>query len=288
MKKKQFILWIILVSFFSTGSINLTEHYYLKNKTMAESVWGLLAKSQEDPETIEEAIVRLIAEHEADAGAHTGAGESLETHKAQEIVDHPVGSVVADKESTSETIIKCFFESLDGWSTVGTAVLDELLGVKLTIEWGVVNVSRIEGIITYAGNFLAYAKNMLFQTTFWAEETENTIIFAGLGNYASVSNVEGFGFLIIDGIVKGVWGDGASPTFTADLEIDVTDSHVYRAQYNALEQSVKFYIDGVLKATIEDISPVGDIEPDVDFRYEATDTIDGQMHIKNLFISREA
>lgn len=66
---------------------------------MADPVWGQLAKAQDNPETIEGAIVRLIAEHEADAGAHTGTGESLETHKTQETVDHPVGSIVADKES---------------------------------------------------------------------------------------------------------------------------------------------------------------------------------------------
>ncbi len=35
---------------------------------MADPVWGLLQKAQDDPETIEEAIVRLIGEHEADAG----------------------------------------------------------------------------------------------------------------------------------------------------------------------------------------------------------------------------
>ena len=64
---------------------------------MAESVWGQLAKAQDDPETIEEAIARLIAEHETNAGAHTGAGEALETHKTQVIVDHPAGSIVEDK-----------------------------------------------------------------------------------------------------------------------------------------------------------------------------------------------
>ena len=255
---------------------------------MAEPVWGQLAKAQDDNETIEEAVVRLIAEHEADAGAHTGAGEALETHKTQAVADHPVGSVVADKESNVETIIKCFFESLDGWATAGNVGLDELLGAELYIEWGAVNVSHLSGVITYSGNFIAYAKNMLFQTTFWLDDTINNKAYALLGDYTGDTNLHGFGFQIIAGVVKGFWGDGANPTFTANLSIDPTDSHVYRAQYNATDKNVKFYIDGILKATIADISPAGDFEPDIDYRHEATGEADGYMHIKNLTISREA
>lgn len=255
---------------------------------MADPVWGQLAKAQDNPETIEEAIVRLIAEHETNAGAHTGPGESLETHKTQETVDHPVGSVVADKESNTETLTKCFFESLDSWTTTGSVSLDEVLGVKLYIEWGAVNVSTLSGIITYAGNFIAYAKNILFQTTFWLDETTNTKAYALLGDYTSDTNLYGFGFQILAGIVKGFWGDGTSPIFTANLNITVTTPHIYRAQYNGTDKNVKFYIDGVLKAIIEDISPAGDFEPDIDYRYEATNTIDGYLHIKNLTVSREA
>jgi len=288
MKKNILIIIIIAVLFSISYFQTLTFYYSNISKNMADPVWGLLPKSQTDAETIEEAIVRLIGEHETDSGAHTGSGESLETHKAQDIIDHPVGSVLADKETTYETVIKCFFESLDGWTTSGTAELDELLGAKLYIEWGVVDVSTLSGVVTYAGNFLAYAKDMLFQTSFWIEETTNTTVHALLGARNSDINLEGFGYQIIDGVVKGFWGDGASPTFTADLSIDATDPHVYRAQYNATDKNVKFYIDGVLKATIEDITPVGDIEPDIYFRYEATDTIDGNMHIKNLTVSREA
>jgi len=255
---------------------------------MADPVWGLLPKAQDDPETIEEAITRLLNAHLADAGAHADASESLEVHKDQATLDHPVGCVVADKETNDETIIKCYFESLDSWSIVGDTALDEALGARLYIEWGVTNLSTLSGTITYAGNFLAYAKDMLFQTTFWLDEVTNTKAYALLGNYAGDANLSGFGFQILAGTVKGFWGDGAGPTFTADLSIDPTDSHVYRAQYNGTDKNVKFYIDGVLKATIEDISPGGDFEPDIDYRYEATDAQDGSMHIKNVIVSREA
>ena len=64
---------------------------------MAIPTWGMLEKSQTDPEKIEEAIARLIAEHNNDEAAHLGAGQSLQSHKASEIIDHAISSVVSDK-----------------------------------------------------------------------------------------------------------------------------------------------------------------------------------------------
>jgi len=64
---------------------------------MAIQTWGSLQKSTTDDETIEQAIGRLISDHEADASAHLGAGESLEAHKTAEVIDHPAQSVVIDK-----------------------------------------------------------------------------------------------------------------------------------------------------------------------------------------------
>jgi len=64
---------------------------------MSTEVWGNLPKSQDDPELIEGAINRLISAHEADPDAHLGPGESLETHRQNEVLDHPAQSVLADK-----------------------------------------------------------------------------------------------------------------------------------------------------------------------------------------------
>lgn len=60
-------------------------------------VWGQLQKSLDNPETIEEAIIRLINEHAADPTAHLAEGESLNMHKTDEVIDHPAFSVVNDK-----------------------------------------------------------------------------------------------------------------------------------------------------------------------------------------------
>lgn len=69
---------------------------------MTEPVWGQLDKAQDDDETIEEAIDRLILAHDDDSDSHVGTGKSLNTHKQQTTIDHPAGSVVEDKIGDEE------------------------------------------------------------------------------------------------------------------------------------------------------------------------------------------
>jgi len=67
---------------------------------MANPVWGLLLKSLVSNETIEQAIARLITAHNDDEEAHTGVGQSLQSHKGSEIIDHIAESVLNDKLET--------------------------------------------------------------------------------------------------------------------------------------------------------------------------------------------
>jgi len=79
---------------------------------MSTPVWGMLEKAQDDDQTIDEAIAAKIAEHNADEEAHQAAGESLNLHKSDEVIDHPAGSVVGDKyenESISPDKLKFAF-----------------------------------------------------------------------------------------------------------------------------------------------------------------------------------
>ena len=65
--------------------------------------WGSLPKSQIDSLTIDEAISLAISAHESDPTAHLGTGESLQQHKANEVLDHPALSIVPDKFSNAES-----------------------------------------------------------------------------------------------------------------------------------------------------------------------------------------
>ena len=64
--------------------------------------WGNLFKSQISAEKIEEAINRMIQDHENDPDSHLEIGESLYSHKASEIIDHIVNSIIADKIGPEE------------------------------------------------------------------------------------------------------------------------------------------------------------------------------------------
>jgi len=72
---------------------------------MSIPVWGLLEKSQTDPETIEEAINRLILAHNEDEEAHLGSGQSLQSNKASEIIDHIDASIIYNKIKAGKVIV---------------------------------------------------------------------------------------------------------------------------------------------------------------------------------------
>lgn len=64
---------------------------------MADPTWDALAKNQIDPELISEYVAAAIVAHESDPEAHLGAGESLEQHKTNDVIDHPAESILNDK-----------------------------------------------------------------------------------------------------------------------------------------------------------------------------------------------
>lgn len=83
--------------------------------------WSTLPRATDDNETIEEAIARLIADHEADPTAHLGEGESLSEHKGSEVIDHLAGSVVVDKYSRAESLSRAPMFDLSGFTTLGSS-----------------------------------------------------------------------------------------------------------------------------------------------------------------------
>lgn len=129
--------------------------------------WGMLPKSQIDPEKIEEAIARMIASHNDDETAHLGEGQALQSHKASEIIDHRALSIIQDKirnnEITSEKLsfgqrfffngiqtLDCFNQSLDG--TGGSIALEGYGGIVLSAGSSVNNVACVSlssGFVNY-------------------------------------------------------------------------------------------------------------------------------------------
>lgn len=63
---------------------------------MALPIWENLPKNQGSNEKIEEAIANAIAAHNANEAAHLAEGQSLQSHRASEVIDHLVKSVVEE------------------------------------------------------------------------------------------------------------------------------------------------------------------------------------------------
>ena len=85
-----------------SGTDCMFEEWGVGEPSPTAVVWGLLPKSQIDAETVEEAISRIVDEHNYDEEAHLGEGQSLQSHKASEIIDHLVSSIVSDKIKDGE------------------------------------------------------------------------------------------------------------------------------------------------------------------------------------------
>jgi len=252
-------------------------------------IWGTLPKAQDDNQLISEAITVAITDHEADAAAHLGAGEALQSHAASEIIDHVVGSVVADKLSHQDFMNFCSFESLDNWDVLGTVTLDGWPGVKLYTEVDGVLVSQIKSVVKHSGNFLDYTKTLIFQTVFWLDSELNTAYWCGLGWRTSDTNLEGFGFYYNNGDLKGFWGKGATVQYTAAITVNLAICHVFRAQFDPLTKTVYFYIDGVEVASLYNATLPSDIEPIVWFRSDNLALDDAMLvYVRNVMVSRTA
>jgi len=262
---------------------------------MSNPVWGLLAKSQTDNETIEEAIARLILEHEQDEASHLGAGESLQSHKASEIIDHVVDSVVADKiimgavdfskmSADKAMMISCF-ESLDGWNYIvkmgtGTITLT-LFGVKLKTQassgMGVV----LSTVSESPSNLVDFTKYMLFQTSvamYRDTEQEGSIIL-GANDY-------GCGFKIIDDELYA-WCDasGVDETLVKITGYDVKLFHTYRVVNDPAIPSISYYVDGVLEHTQTDEIPASSTSYTCFYSITPTENAIKYMFLRDLLIS---
>ena len=79
---------------------------------MSAEVWGQMPKSSEDAEKVEEAIDRVVGEHNDDPTSHLGPTQALQSHRASEIIDHAARSIVGDKINTVEDVGKSIYEGV--------------------------------------------------------------------------------------------------------------------------------------------------------------------------------
>lgn len=271
--KKNFVLVIILVIIIS----------------MSVETWGQMAKSSDDAEKVEEAISRLIAEHEADPSAHLGAGESLEAHRANEVIDHPASSIVADKLSFNEYVLSMPFTTLDGIFNGGGV---DVLFPQLTIwaDWEMPQISYVYFYRPTLGVQDLRQYEFILRQLVRTEQygTDNFFQF-GLMYYTNLKTstkiIDGLYFSLEDGVLRGRFHLGAYDYFVNLVTPDeISGPDVWNLAYSPIDKIARFYINGEEKGTL-DLSAVS-VEitaPYIGWRCYADDEANQMSNAVDLF-----
>jgi len=210
--------------------------------------WGDLLKAQDDNETIEQAIARIVQEHDDDASAHLDTGQSLQSHKASEIIDHLARSVYRDKLIFDRFQFDETFNSLDAWSKTAGVSLTSMGEVTLSTTASTNNTQSLScgpGDSQQEGG--AKANSPTFEVRAKLDQTTNQTIYLLHGD---PDVPMGWGFKIVNNTLSSCYFDaGSTEHLTTISGITLTDWNIFRVEYiNAT--SLKFYVNGVLKVTV--------------------------------------
>lgn len=231
--------------------------------SMAEPVvWGNLPRAQDNPQTIDEAIEAAIIAHEEDPEAHLGEGESLQTHRQNEILDHPQGSALNDKLSKSEVLYRPLFENLASWQQFGFVDNGYGIGFDLFAEYPSDPRSTVFTNLGMPGGYVNEDYALLFQATMYRDGSYNLYsAFLGIGKYYSGGTaqwLDGIAFKVVNDVVTGWLRHSTTEQTVALGTYDFTSPHIMRAQYYPAEDVVRYFIDNAL---VGSITPSGDFSP---------------------------
>jgi hypothetical protein len=250
--------------------------------------WGQLAKSQTDPEKIEEAIARMIAEHDADPEAHLCEGGSLKSHKMAEIIDHLVSSIIADKLSAIQKMYLTDFEALDGYMVDRSGGYAEIIwpGLNLKTGFQANNWVRVRSSVDI-GNMIDFSKNPFFQVQVALTHLTDCIAWWRRGFAEPDEDSLSFGFKVIDGglYAEIVIGENS---YTSEITgVDVSEINVYRAEIQSDLKKGKFYVNGILKA---EITYTESPEPKpfvIDFYHKTLNNVAKTLLIQHLMLAND-
>lgn len=207
--------------------------------------WGDLAKSQIDAETIEEAIDRLIQEHDDDPDSHLDTGQSLQSHKASEIIDHLANSIVRDKLEFDRYTIDCDFQSIDYWDGDGHFSSLHVNEMQIAPSDGIGNTA-----LTYLNPGDAFQDQCSFN------KSPNCQIRIFFYTWSDIDSHFGFfdqdftvgiGFEIVDGVLYACWFDEDDVKQTEEiLNLSYGTAYFFRVYYDYATTTASFYVNGAL------------------------------------------
>ena len=256
---------------------------------MALPNWGQLQKALDNPETIEEAIVRLIAAHNDAPDSHLSEGQSLHNHSHEAVIDHPERSIPTDKYSTSEIIIPLNLAPADFWDQYDITVTATAPG--LTFENDATELDTSAARI-----FFFNLARLEYSPTFIILDTDITINRADHDDQTTIGiqNINGLGdsvrFTFEGGVVRGYLTEDGTTTSTPFLNIGYEDDQTIlvrcRLIYDLSLNTITFFFNdteiGVLTPSSDFNLPTGLY---VDLSRNDETNLDSLLTIHSLFIS---
>lgn len=256
---------------------------------MADPVWGELAKAQDDPQTIVEAIAAAIAVHEADPEAHLGDGESLETHRANDIIDHPAGAVLADKWTMSQLEFSTEFENLAVFGTTND-VASIYPGVVISATGtGSGGQSALDVSLEDRSLALDFAKEFLVQFAFNGDQFSGGQLQLNFGFTVSRLTKDGVG-LELNNTNKRFYATevgGGSPVYLNWPSFTDLQSYVVRIHNVPDEGVINVYINGELLGTLTPPDPDATDATHFIFSTGRTSGSTGVLNLMSLFFAME-
>lgn len=214
--------------------------------------WGLMTKAQDDSTTIDQAIAAAILAHETDPESHMGVDESIENHRINETVDHPAGSVLADKWTMSQFDFTTTFDNLDTFFMQGTYE-NFWPGVLLSTDGtGTVKKSSIIADLESSGFDFDTSKDMLFQFIFNADGDSDSLLAHFLGVSYADQYMRGMGLECIGETARfyTAKADGTSPNYLSFPTFAFGVPYIIRMHNDPIDGVVKVYINGELLGTL--------------------------------------
>lgn len=219
---------------------------------MSLPLWSNLQKSQDDPETIEEAIARIVGEHNDEPTAHLGGSRSLQAHKEELTIDHPAGSILGDKRSNREIIRNLNCTLGEGWFYYDAGQFDDAPGFYVDSGISAPDACPVWLPIGVPGRaFLPQNYLTTFQCTVWRVDTGNngTLRFGISGD--DPTDTTGIYFNWVDGTLKGVARRTGETYESSAITHDLEETSVYRILIEPEDEIIYFFIDEVQVATLD-------------------------------------
>lgn len=261
-------------------------------------IWAGLERANNDPTTIDQAIAEAVVAHDNDPDAHVQPGQSLESHRASEIIDHRAESIVNDKikantrayvaivdpstEYDFDTIeAACQYARRVGGGNIlvmpGTHYINDIVTIDKTISLTGIDIDNT----IVVGN--SNARPMFFYKPFNRSLTYgiNTASMANGSPDITVDMLETLDYEAVTGyvITQGattLWATGTIQSFTSPTKIRMSAN---QTSTKSTSSAVLVPTFGVVTGSKSFVVPVGNscskmgIQPGMRFKLGTSNTL---------------